>query len=246
MYLSDWRVCGLGLWRWAWSEWIVIVDHLAVDLCVECLIDSSYCPLMRLGHWYLFESRDNMMSILLPVHSWIGRGNGYHFGVHNNYEHSARPETEQQKSCENVQLGHWLDLTPLIVNQVQSLNVMQLSIDSGPHLLFAFIFNEIIFVSFFSEGWSPSTSDVVCNCYLSAECGAFIWDICGGAMQLMEMCVDCIDELAAKHTICGRSLWGWLIASCVNCSLMRVRHWRLFGSGGESWSTHLDRILGVV
>ena len=38
-----------------------------------------------------------------------------------------------------------MDLTPLIVNQVQSLNVMQLSIDSGPHLLFAFIFNEIIF-----------------------------------------------------------------------------------------------------
>jgi len=41
---------------------------------------------------------------------------------------------------------------------------------------------------------------------IAAECGAFIWDICGGAMQLMEMCVDCIDELAAKHTICGRSL----------------------------------------
>ena len=27
---------------------------------------------------------------------------------------------------------------------------------------------------------------------IAAECGVFMWDICGRALQLMEMCVDCI------------------------------------------------------
>jgi len=29
---------------------------------------------------------------------------------------------------------------------------------------------------------------------LVAECNVFFWDICGGVMQLMEMCVDCNDD----------------------------------------------------
>jgi len=197
MLLFDWLV---GCSMWCVFEWLACVWTWPMEMSVIWM-DSNcgsfgggsvrgvsdrlklYCPLMRLGHWYLFESRDNMMSILLPVHSWIGRGNGYHFGVHNNYEHSARPETEQQKSCENVQLGHWLDLTPLIVNQVQSLNVMQLSIDSGPHLLFAFIFNEIIFVSFLSEGATRN-----CNFISSRFLSSLITIHLGCCLQLLLIC----------------------------------------------------------
>ena len=119
--------CILGCSMWCIFEWLMWIDNwfmemsviwfdgccgsLVVDLCVECLINSIYCPLMLLGHWYLFGSRDNMMS--LPF-TFIRGGIDYHFGVHNNYEHRVRPETEQQKSCRTIQLGYWLDLTPYL------------------------------------------------------------------------------------------------------------------------------------
>jgi len=108
----EWLAC---VCAWCMEMSVIWIDGCCgssvVDLCVECLIDSSLsCPLMRLRHWYLFGSGDNM--ICLSLHSWWEMA--ITSGSTNNYEHGARPETEQQKSCENIQLGHWLDLIPYI------------------------------------------------------------------------------------------------------------------------------------
>ena len=64
-------MCCIFEW-WMWIEsWIMEMSvmwldgccgSLVVDLCVECLINSVCSPLMRPRHWYLFGSRDNMMS----------------------------------------------------------------------------------------------------------------------------------------------------------------------------------------
>ena len=56
----------------------------------------------------------------------------------------------------------------------------------------------------------PSSMTVV----IAAECDVYLWDICGGAMQVMEMCVDCNDDWLCSIQ-CSVSPRGCLIAHSV-------------------------------
>ena len=79
---------------------------------------------------------------------------------------------------------------------------------------------------------------------IAAECDVYFLDICGGAMQLMEMCVDCNDDWLCCIQ-CSVSLWGCLIAHSV------LAHWCVFDTDVSSEAeAHLDPLtwidLGVV